>query len=267
VQISHHKAAGRAAWGLVEDSLRLIEAARARGVDVHADQYPYTAGSTVLSAVLQTGGLAPSGPSGIGRLEAEAVVVAAAAGHPEWEGRSLAELAREFDLPPREAAERVLAGSPGTTVVLHSMDEDDVRTVLRHETTLIGSDGIPTLEGRPHPRLYGSFARVLGRYARELGLFPLEEAVYRMTGLPARVFGLADRGVVRAGAFADLVVFDPEQIADRGTYEEPKQFPAGILHVLVNGAAVVRDGAPTGARPGRALRRSPPPRRAPGPRR
>jgi N-acyl-D-amino-acid deacylase len=256
VQISHHKAAGRAAWGLVRDSLRLIEAARARGVDVHADQYPYTAGSTVLSAVVQGRGLEPSGPSGIGRLEAEAIVVAAADGHREWEGRSLADLMREFGLPAREAAERVLAASPGTTVVLHSMDEEDVRTVMRHETTMIGSDGIPTLEGRPHPRLYGSFARVLGRYARDLGLFPLEEAVHRMTGLSARKFGLVDRGVVRAGAFADLVLFDPARVADAGSYEDPHRPPHGIAHVFVNGTPVVRGGAHTGSRPGRVLRRA-----------
>jgi N-acyl-D-amino-acid deacylase len=256
VQISHHKASGRAAWGLVRDSLRIIEAARARGVEVHADQYPYTAGSTVLAAVVQTGGLRPSGPSGIGRLEAGAIVVAAAAGHPEWEGRSLADLMGEFGLDAEAAAERVISAEPGTTVVLHSMDEGDVRTVMRHPTTMIGSDGIPTLEGRPHPRLYGTFARVLGRYARELGLFPLEEAVHRMTGLPARKFGLAERGVVRAGAFADLVLFDPARILDAGTYEDPHRPPHGIAHVFVNGAEVVRGGAHTGARPGRALRRA-----------
>jgi N-acyl-D-amino-acid deacylase len=249
VQISHHKASGRAAWGLVRESLGLIESARARGVDVHADQYPYTAGSTVLAAVARENGL--------GRLEAEAIVVAAAAGHPEWEGRRLSDLAREFGLPAREAAGRVLAAQPGTTVVLHSMDEEDVRTVMRHPTTMIGSDGIPTLEGKPHPRLYGTFARVLGRYARELGLFPLEEAVHRMTGLPARKFGLAGRGVVRAGAFADLVLFDAARILDAGTYEDPHRPPQGVAHVFVNGEQVVREGAHTGARPGRALRRAP----------
>jgi N-acyl-D-amino-acid deacylase len=254
VQISHHKASGRAAWGLVKESLRLIEAARARGVDVHADQYPYTAGSTVLSAVV--GGLVPDGASGIGAIEAGAVVVAAADGHPEWEGRSLADLMREFGLPAPETAARVLAGSPGATVVVHTMHEDDVRTVLRHPTTMIGSDGIPTLQGRPHPRLYGTFARVLGRYARELGLFPLEEAVHRMTGLPARKFGLADRGAVRPGAFADLVLFDPERVLDAGSYEDPHRPPHGIAHVFVNGAGVVRAGAHTGARPGRVLRRA-----------
>jgi N-acyl-D-aspartate/D-glutamate deacylase len=139
---------------------------------------------------------------------------------------------------------------------MHSMDEDDVQTVMRHPSTMIGSDGIPTLGGKPHPRLYGTFARVLGRYARELGLFSLEEAVHRMTGLPAAKFGLEDRGVVREGAFADLVLFDPDSVIDVGTFEDPNRYPDGIVHVLVNGTPVVRDGDHTGARPGRALRRS-----------
>jgi N-acyl-D-aspartate/D-glutamate deacylase len=255
VQSSHHKAAGREAWGLVRESLQLIEEARARGLDVHADQYPYTAGSTVLAAVVQNQGFRPRSGSGLGAVEPSSVVIASTASHPEWEGQSIEQLMASFDLPAQEAAERVLAEEPGATCVMHSMDEDDVRTVMRHPTTMIGSDGIPTLGGKPHPRLYGTFARVLGRYARELGLFPLEEAVHRMTGLPAAKFGLEGRGGVREGAFADLVLFDPDTILDVGTFEDPNRHPAGIVHVLVNGTPVVRDGEHTGARPGRALRR------------
>ena len=135
------------------------------------------------------------------------------------------------------------------------MDEGDVRTVMRHPTTMIGSDGIP-LGGKPHPRLYGTFARVLGRYARELGLLTMEDAVHRMTGMPARKFGLAGRGVVRAGAFADLVIFNPETVIDTGSFSDPKRYPNGIAHVFVNGVAVVANGRHTNARPGRALRRS-----------
>ena len=249
VQISHHKAAGRPNWGAVHQSLARIEAARERGLAVHADQYPYTAASTVLGAIL--GG----GRSGAGDAQADEVVLASTAEHPEWEGRSLSDLGAEWGVEGREAGRRVLEAEPGATVIIHSMCEEDVRTVMRHPTTMIGSDGIPTLEGRPHPRLYGSFARVLGRYSREEGLFPLAEAVHRMTGLPARVFGLTERGVVREGAFADLVVFDPERIIDRGTFENPNQYPDGIAHVFVNGTQIVRDGAHTGARPGQALRR------------
>jgi N-acyl-D-amino-acid deacylase len=255
VQISHHKASGERAWGLVRESLALIERAQAEGMDVHADQYPYTAGSTALAAVVQNGAF-DGRPGGLGSVSPESVSIAAAPGHSEWEGRSVAELARELGKDAQAAAEHVIANAPGVTAVMHTMNEDDVRTVMRHPSTMIGSDGIPTLPGKPHPRLWGTFARVLGRYARDLGLFPLEEAVHRMTGFPARKFALRDRGVIRAGAFADLVVFDPARIIDVGTYEDPNHPPAGIHHVFVNGARVVRDGAHTGARPGRALRRA-----------
>jgi len=247
VQISHHKAAGRPNWGKVGESLARLEAARARGLVVNADQYPYTAGSTALGAVVGRQG------RGLGQLEPTDVVIASTASHPEWEGCSLAELAEAWSVD--DAGPRVLDAEPAATVVIHSMHEDDVRRVMCHPTTMIGSDGLPTLHGKPHPRLYGSFARVLGRYARDAKLFALEEAVHRMTGMPAAAFGLRDRGEIREGGFADLVLFDPDRVIDVGTYEDPNRFPEGIPHVFVNGTAVVRDGQPTGARPGRALRR------------
>jgi dihydroorotase/N-acyl-D-amino-acid deacylase len=252
VQISHHKASGRSAWGLVSESLQLIERAQARGLDVHADQYPYTAGSTVLTAVFRDGKFG----GGIGELRPEDVVIASTGSHPQWEGKSMVALAAEMDCEPAAAAARILAEDAGATVVLHVMNEDDVRSVMRHPSTMIGSDGIPTLEGKPHPRLYGTFARVLGHYARDLALFPLAEAVYRMTGFPAAKFGLAGRGVVKAGACADLVLFDAERIIDRGTFEDPHRAPEGIHAVLVNGVVSVRDGRPTNARAGLALRRA-----------
>jgi N-acyl-D-aspartate/D-glutamate deacylase len=142
-------------------------------------------------------------------------------------------------------------------MVCEIMDEADVQTVLRHPTTMIGSDGMPASDGKPHPRLYGTFARVLGRYARDLGVLAMEDAVHRMTGLPAARFGLAGRGAIRAGAFADLVVFDPATIADAATYDDPRRHPTGIRDVFVNGVAVVRNGRHGGARPGRVLRRPP----------
>ncbi len=260
VQISHHKASGRANWGLVTRSLERIEAARARGLDVHADQYPYTAGSTVLAAIAQNDGFrgrraGPGAARGVPAVDPADVVIASTESHPEWEGRSVATFVAEWALPAQEAAERLLAQEPMATIVMHSMSEDDVRTVMAHPSTMIGSDGIPSLEGRPHPRLYGTFARVLGRYARDLGVLPMAEAVHRMTGLPARKFGLAGRGRVEAGAFADLVVFDPASILDVGSYEDPKHAPRGIAHVFVNGIATVREGRHTGARAGRTLRR------------
>src|SRR5262249_17644076 len=149
------------------------------------------------------------------------VVIASAPGHRDWEGRSVAQIATTMGCEANAAAERILAAEPGATVVIHTMCEDDVRMVMRHPSTMIGSDGLPTLEGKPHPRLYGTFARVLGRYAREQKLFSLSEAVYRMTGFPARKFGFADRGTLEAGKKADLVLFDPVAIIDCGTFEDP----------------------------------------------
>jgi N-acyl-D-aspartate/D-glutamate deacylase len=251
VQISHHKASGRTAWGKVGESLKLIEDAQRRGLDVHADQYPYTAGSTILAAIFRDGKLRGV----VGDLLASDVVVASSAQHPEWEGRSLAALADEMKSRPEDAAARVLAEDPAVTVIVHAMCEDDVRTVMRHPSTMIGSDGIPTLEGKPHPRLYGTFARVLGRYAREEKLFSLAEGVHRMTGFAARKFGLRDRGVVKEGAIADLVLFDPRRIIDRGTFEDPHRTPDGIEAVYVNGVKAVSGGKSTGARAGRVLRR------------
>jgi N-acyl-D-amino-acid deacylase len=255
VQISHHKASGRDAWGLVGQSLDRIDAAQRAGLDVHADQYPYTAGSTVLSAVADGDRLGASG-GGVGALAAADVVIASTAHHPLWEGKSIAVLMAEFELDLSATLRRILDEEPGATVVLHAMNEADVRAVMRHPSTMIGSDGLPTLEGKPHPRLYGTFARVLGHYARDLGVLSMPDAVYKMTGFSAAKFGLRERGVIAPGNVADLVLFDPRTIIDRGTFENPNQTPAGIHSVLVNGEAVVSEGCSTAARPGRTLRRA-----------
>lgn len=257
VQISHHKASGRENWGRVRDSLALIEAARGRGLDVLADQYPYTAGSTSLAAVVQNGAFRRDSPGGLGELPGEAVLIASAPRHTAWEGRRLSELAGDWGVGTEDAAARVV-GEEGDAcfVVLFTMDEADVRTVLAHPTTMIGSDGVPAAGSKPHPRLYGCFPRVLGHYARDERVLDLPTAVHKMTGMPAARFGLADRGVIRPGAFADLVVFDPARIRDTATYDDPCRFPEGIAAVYVNGTAVARDGAQTDARPGRVLRRA-----------
>jgi N-acyl-D-aspartate/D-glutamate deacylase len=257
VQISHHKASGRENWGLVNQSIELIEMAQARGEQVHADQYPYTAGSTILRAVIQNGAFDESAeaiPGGIGRVRAEDVLIASAAGHTEWEGQSVAALAAGMGLSPRACADRIAALSPGATVVLHMMSEADVRTVMVHPSTMIGSDGIPTLEGKPHPRLSNTFARVIGHYARDLGLYSMSEAIYRMTGFPAQKFGLGSRGLLREGYYADVVVFDPRRIIDQGTYEAPDKLPLGIQHVFVNGRAAIDGTLATGERPGCVIR-------------
>ncbi len=254
VEISHHKASGRANWGKVNDSLALVNAARSLGMQVTLDQYPYTAGSTHLFAVIQNGAL-DGGTGGIGHVEPEAVTVASAAGHPEWEGRNLVDIGGLLGTTPRQAADKVIEGTGGRAlVVIEMMCEDDVRTVLSHPQTMIGSDGVPA-PGKPHPRLWGTFPRVLGHYAHDEAVLPLADAIRRMTSLPAATFSLTDRGVVRPGAFADLVVFDPRTVADTATYADPEQAPAGIAAVVVNGTVIARDGVHTGARPGRALRR------------
>ena len=256
VQISHHKASGRNSWGLVESSLQLIEAAQLRGEDVHADQYPYTAGSTSLQATLENGAFAEDSTSaGDAELTPSDVVIASAPGHADWEGRSIADLSTAFGLAPLQAARKIASEAHGTTVILHLMTEQDVQRVLRHPSTMIGSDGIPTLEGRPHPRLYNSFARVLGHYSRDLGLFDLSTAIYRMCGFSARKFGLRDRGVIREGAYADLVLFDAATVIDKGTFDEPNRYPAGIRRVFVNGRLAVCDDKVQTERNGQVLRR------------
>lgn len=258
VQISHHKASGRESWGMVTQSLALIEAAQLRGEDVHADQYPYTAGSTSLQAVLENGAFGGDTDStGMATVSADDVAVASCPGHPEWEGKTVKQLSESFGQTPLESARAVVAASGGTTVVLHLMSEDDVRTVLAHPSTMIGSDGIPTLEGRPHPRLYNSFARVLGHYARDVGLFDTATAIYRMCGFSARKFGLTDRGRIAEGTQADLVVFDPATVVDQGTFEAPNRYPVGIRYVFVNGVLTVDGGQTTGLRGGVVLRRNP----------
>jgi N-acyl-D-amino-acid deacylase len=245
VVISHLKATGEANWGRVVDALARIDDA---GPTVAADQYPYTAGSTILATIVADGLGARAGP--------ESIVVASTDAHPEWHGRTLAELAADLGVGVDDVAPIVLAAEPMATAIVHSMSEDDVRTVMAHRGIMIGSDGIPTLDGQPHPRLYGTFARVLGRYRRDEGVLGLEDAVHRMTGRTAAVFGLAERGEIRPGAFADLVLFDADRIIDVGTYDDPHHPPAGIEGVWVNGVRVVDAGAHLGTRPGRALRRA-----------
>ncbi|HXG17796.1 MAG TPA: D-aminoacylase [Methylomirabilota bacterium] len=247
VQISHHKAMGRENWGKVRDSLLLIEQARARGVDVSSDAYPYTAGSTTLSALAKGGSLALA--------SAADVFIASTPTKHEYEGKTLEELCRLTGNSLKETVEQILAEEgEGVVAVIFGMDEADVRRVLTHPTTMIGSDGIPSVDGKPHPRLYGTFARVLGAYARDEGLFALEDAVYRMTGFPAHKFRLADRGVIHPGAFADLVIFDAQTIAERGTYQDPRHYPSGVDYVIVNGKVTADHGRHTGERSGKMLR-------------
>ena len=249
VQISHHKASGRANWGLTEQSLPLIDEARARGCDVTIDAYPYVAASTALAA------LAPRGQLTRG-MEPHDILVASVKHQHQYEGKRLDEVADMMDLPVVEATSRLLREEENAVaVVMFVMEEGDVRRVLQHPSCMIGSDGLPSPTGKPHPRLYGTFPRVLGHYVREEGLLPLEEAVRRMTSLPADKFRLADRGRLEEGAWADIVVFDPQTIADIATYDDPRRFPPGIAHVLVNGEPVLEQGVPMASAAGQILAR------------
>lgn len=236
VIISHHKTAGQANFGRSVESLARIGKARAQQ-PVGLDAYPYSASSTILKA------------EWVG--EAEKVMIAWSTSAPGQAGRLVADVARDWGVSQEEACRRLQPAG----AIYFSMDEGDVRRILAFPHTMIGSDGLPH-DSHPHPRLWGSFARVLGHYSRDIGLFPLEEAVRRMTGLPARQFGLRDRGLIRPGYFADLTIFDPATVIDCATFEDPIQPAAGILSVFVNGAAVWSKGRSTGRRPGRALRRA-----------
>ncbi|MDR7495679.1 MAG: D-aminoacylase [Armatimonadota bacterium] len=286
VQLSHHKASGRRNWGRVAQTLAMVDRARAAGQDVLADQYPYTAGSTTLAATVPAwamqGGLdallarladpptrerirtemAGGGAPGEREFEPEAIMISALPPGPDsaCEGMMLTEIAAARGEEPVDAALGLLERHRGAVqMVVFSMSEDDVRCVMRHPAVAIASDGwtlAPEAGGRPHPRSYGTYARVLGRYVREEGVLRLEEAVRKMTSLPARRLGRRDLGLIRPGCAADLVVFDPDRVADLATFQEPHRFCAGVSHVVVGGQLVIEDGRDTGARAGRVLRRA-----------
>jgi N-acyl-D-amino-acid deacylase len=234
VVISHHKATGIPNHGRVKESLALIDDARKRQ-KIGLDAYPYIASSTMLD------------PRRIAL--ASKIIITWSKSRPEFAGQTLDEAASKLNLSLEDAAAQIVPAG----AIYFMMSEDDVRQVLSYPYTMIGSDGLPHDE-HPHPRLWGTFPRVLGHYSREVRLFPLEEAVRRMTALPAAQFGLKDRGVLREGAYADLVLFDPNTIADAATFARPKTPAKGIVDVFVNGRSVWKDGKATGARPGRALR-------------
>jgi N-acyl-D-amino-acid deacylase len=235
VVISHHKVMPRANWGRSVQTLQQIGAAMACQC-VALDCYPYVAGSTMIR----------TDPAMLGGR----VIIVTSVPHPECNGRDLADIAAEWGLPPEQAARRLQPGS----AIYFTMDEADVQRILAFEPSMIGSDGIPVGD-KPHPRLWGTFPRVLGHYSRRLNLFPLETAVWKMSGLTAHNFGLADRGTLAPGQAADVVVFDPERVIDRATFEDPTQPAEGIDAVLVNGVLTWHQGRATGMRAGRPLRR------------
>lgn len=284
VQISHLKAQGRRNWWKAEPVLKVLESARAAGIDVLYDRYPYIAYSTGLTSLFpiraREGGIEAflgrlEDPTHAGRIEAEVRAKIEKLG--SWDavqvtgtdsdalawarGRRLGELASERGAEPYALLlELIRRDRGGSGMVGFGMDEENTARFLAHPLGMVCSDGSalapygPLSEGTPHPRAYGTFPRVLGHYVRREALMPLETAIHKMTGMPAARVGLRDRGRIAVGAAADIVVFDPDRIADRATFEAPHQYPVGIAHVLVNGRFTVRNGEHLGTRRGRALR-------------
>lgn len=300
VQISHHKAAGRFNWGKVKTTLAMVDAARAEGLDVHSDVYPYTAGATVLSAMfLPLWAFEGSQEALLERLKDPAmrarmvkdseerfikfaqlpgildsivpkklvlpvvlrelsklVIVSSVRKQHHYEGMSLYDIRKArkqslYDMLFDLLVEEELMVS----AIAHVMKDDDVETVMKHPATMLGTDGFPQREGKPHPRGYGTYPRVIEHYVRERKLFSLETGIHKMTGLVAKKLGLSDRGVVKAGAKADLVVLEPAKVHDKATFRDPRNHPDGIHHVFVNGHWTMNAGQHTGARGGRVLSR------------
>ena len=283
VHIAHHKASGEKWWGKVKQSLAAIDEARKRGVDVTADQYPYIASSTGLKSIIP-GWAHEGGNSAIlARLTEDATrarlkteVSANVAGswdryvvskvnleaNKRFEGMDLAAIAAEAGKNPCDAAfDLLIEEKCQVGQIRFGLCEEDVATVMKHPYIMVGSDGSSLAnygelhKGKPHPRNYGTFARVLGKYVREEGVLRLEEALRKMTSLPAWRLGIWDRGILRPGLWADITVFDPDTVKDVSDFRDPHRYAAGIPYVLVNGQVVVEGGEHTGLLPGKVLRR------------
>lgn len=271
--VSHVKALGPDSWGKSAEIIAHVDAARRRGVTVWADQYPYEASSTSLSAAVLPGvataavrerlgdpatkaGLLAEAAENIRRRGGAHAIAIASTRESALNGQRLDGIAKAKGVSEAQAAIDIILNG-GASIVSFNMSEADIRALMRQSWTMTSSDGGLSLpgEGVPHPRNNGAFARKLAHYVRDQKVVTLEAALHSMTALPALVFGMADRGVIRGGAFADLVVFDPARIQDRATYENPHQLATGMTHVIVNGRVAWRDGKGTGVRAGVVLRR------------
>ncbi len=290
VQISHHKALGRDNRGAVKESLKMVGRARAEGIDVTIDQYPYDYCSTSLRACLPPWAQADGVDAVCARLTdpetrakiageiratldmskpcdwesmlrhgggAAGALVSYCPKTPQWEGKNLEEIAKATNTDPVEAAFDIITANRGNDLACYAaINDDDIETVLRHPATMVGSDSIPAAEGaKTHPRSFGTHPRVLALYVREKKILPLEHAIHKMTGMPAARFGLAKKGIVRPGMDADLLVFDPNSIRDNATYENPTLFSTGIDCVCVNGYKTMENGAHTGNSGGGVIRK------------
>lgn len=287
VQIAHHKVVGKENWGKVTESLAMIRRARAKGIDAGSDVYPYLAGSTTMTALLPDWALAGGREPMLARLkdpeQRTLIKKDWITGRPQWDNRvasigweniyiSHLSTAGNQDLVGLSVAAASVIRSRATETEDFLLDllveeggavgniqmacsEEDLHQVMQEPTTCFGSDGLLS-GGRPHPRLHGTFPKILGEYVRDTGVLTMEDAIRKMTSYPARRLGLIDIGLIESGYHADLVIFDPAQVAGPATYDQPTAHPIGIRDVLVSGFFAVRDGQPTGVRAGRPLRRN-----------
>ena len=284
VQITHHKIIGKDNWGLSKETLKLVDNAIEDGVKVSIDQYPYTASQTSIKALIPQWAQAGGRKELLKRIDdpktrkliidgiIERILFDRGGGHPRnifiskssWntsmEGKNLAELCIEKNLEPTPynaamVVFEIIKGG-GATAVYHAINSDDVDLIMQHPMTSIASDGPLTIfgAGSPHPRTYGTFARVLGSYVRERNILSLEEAVRKMTSLPAQILSIQDRGLIKQGYYADIVIFDSNTIIDKATFKDPHQYAVGVHSVLVNGVIVIDQGVHNGNKPGRVLR-------------
>jgi dihydroorotase/N-acyl-D-amino-acid deacylase len=290
VHILHFKVSGKENWGHMAAQIRMIEAARERGVDITVDQYPYTAGMTGLKQCLPPRYLEGTSDEIATRLKNPKArreirrdienglpgwnnnevqesggwhgVMLASVQRPEnkrYEGKRMDEIAHLMQQDPVDAlCDLLISENASPSAIYFIMSEADVELAMKSPWLAFGSDGVAvnpgmSFMGRPHPRFYGTFPRVLGRYVREKHVLTLPDAVRKMTSLAAQIAGLADRGVLRSGLAADITIFDPATIADTATFEDPMRYPVGIAYVIVNGVVVINGGDHTGARPGRVL--------------
>lgn len=281
--IAHHKTMGRKNWGKSRETLRMIEEARERGIDIICEAYPYVMSSTFLHALLpswaQEGGVLKlldrlRVPENRRRIKEEfekgipgwanlyeaagwdGILIASVKKKKDLEGKTVEQIANTRKVEPAEVVFDVLLEEDGDVMmVCFGMSEEDVTNILKHPISMVGSDSLPC-PGKPHPRTFGAFPRILSKYVRQDQALTLPDAIRKMTAMPAQRLGLTDRGVLKLGMWADITVFDPQTVEDKATIAEPRQYPTGIPYVLVNGQIAVREGRFTGALAGKVLRKT-----------